>query len=54
MKEGLERFLFDESNMAIYSTANKKYFVVKELRMLLEACYFQILSTLNKLSKVPF
>lgn len=53
MKEGLERFLFDESNMAIYSTANKN-FVVKELRMLLEAYYFQILSTLNKLSKVPF
>jgi magnesium transporter len=53
VKEGLGYFLFDESNMATYSTANDK-FVVKELKMLLEAYYFQILSTLNKLSKVPF
>jgi hypothetical protein len=53
VREGLARFLFDESNMATYSTANDK-FVVKELKMLLEAYYFQILSILNKLSKVSF
>jgi len=53
VEDGLEGFLYDESDMASYSTFNDK-FVVEELEMIFEAYYFQILSTHNKLSKVPF
>jgi magnesium transporter len=53
VEDGLEAFLYDESDMARYSTFNDK-FDVEELEMIFEAYYFQILSTHNKLSKVPF